>query len=94
MDAELIAQGPVECMVGRLLPCPCCGAPAAVGYSAKAQLGLPGWTADCTVCTESAQYTRFTRDRAVESWNTYAAQPVTPNAKVTGASPRKDTEHD
>lgn len=80
MEKTDVAQGPVDVSVGWLLPCPCCGAPASVGFKRNASLGLHGWVSDCTICTDSASFHRFTRNAAVESWNTYAAQPVTPNA--------------
>lgn len=84
METTVMAQGLVDVSVGRLIPCPCCGAPASVGFKRNASLGLHGWVSDCTTCTDSASFHRFTRAAAVESWNAYAAQPVTPNAAVSG----------
>lgn len=60
-----------------LLPCPCCGAPASVVFMRNASLGLHGLVSDCTICTDSASFHRFTRDAAGASWNTHAALPVT-----------------
>ena len=82
--APIAANGRVDRDVGRLLPCPCCGAPASVGFKRNASLGLHGWVSDCTICTDASVFHRFTREAAVESWNNYASQPVTPNAAVTG----------
>mgnify|MGYP001014839597 CR=1 FL=1 len=59
METTVIAQGQVDVSVGRLLPCPCCGAPASVAYSRTASLGLQGWKSDCTGWIESAYFVRL-----------------------------------
>lgn len=77
-------------MKEELFHCPCCGASAAIGYSPKSQFGLPGWTADCTVCTDASRYTRFTREAAAESWNRYAASQADQQAPSAGQAKPDD----
>lgn len=60
-------------MSAEMKPCPCCGAPASVGFAKNASLGMHGWKADCTICTDAKYFIRFKREDAVASWNDYAA---------------------
>lgn len=56
-------------MSEELKNCPACGCRATVGWGTCAFLGMKGWTADCKDCIHGPRVTRFTRERAIESWN-------------------------
>lgn len=44
----------------------------------RGQVMINGTVSDCSICTESASFHRFSRIAAAESWNNYAAQTLTP----------------
>lgn len=67
--AELNGEG----MASELTPCPCCGAPASLLYSKNTSLGMHGWRVDCSECTDSKCFVRFSREAAVVSWNNWVS---------------------
>ena len=65
MDAELIAQGPVECRVSRR-PCPECGCPSELALDSNANAEA-SWM-ECGWCEYRFQ-ARCDEETLVERWN-------------------------